>query len=131
MRIACRHTLLTDLRGASYLPSAVGRFAASTALRRATSRAQPPSPRRDRDCGRDRNRNPDQARGFSSAVAFTRRGWELEPCDGEPEGEAPVPGGHATMDEESLEASWERMQRSVRAGTAKRMDVQMQMHVTP
>ncbi len=42
-----------------------------------------------------------------------------------------MPGGHATMDEESLEASWERMQRSVRAGTAKRMDVQMQMHVTP
>ena len=62
-----------------------------------------------------------EARGFSTAIAFTRRGCEPPPPPPEKEEEA---------EEETLEASWERMQRSVRAGTAQKLDVQMQMDVT-
>ena len=59
-----------------------------------------------------------EARGFSTAVAFTRRG-----C-------APTEGLAETEPEESLAESWQRMQRSVEAGTAQRLDVQMDVSVT-
>ena len=59
-----------------------------------------------------------EARGFSTAIAFTKRGFE------------PPPDELAEEAEETLEAAWERMQRSVRAGTAQKLDVQMQMDVT-
>ena len=94
------------------------------------------------------------ARSFSSCVAFTRRSAMPpeglaaaaagkpaaagEDTFGNEEDLAPI--GHyrnyvsnydkLTNDEEDLAASWERMQRSVAAGRAQRLDVQMQMDVT-
>ena len=92
------------------------------------------------------------ARSFSSCVAFTRR--SAMPPEGihtaprgysqqqqvftlPPEGLAaaaagePAAAGEDTFgNEEDLAASWERMQRSVAAGRAQRLDVQMQMDVT-
>ena len=57
-------------------------------------------------------------RGFSTTVAFTRRGAVDE-------GEAL----EAEDDGETLEQSWERMQRSLAAGRAERMAVEMEARV--
>ena len=66
--------------------------------------------------------NARAARGFSTAVAFSRAGTEDDDAADE----------HETMDmeEETLEQSWERMQRSLAAGSAQRMDVQMDVRMT-
>ena len=74
------------------------------------------------------------ARSFSSCVAFTRR--SALPPELPPEGLAAAAGGEPAAgedtfgDDEDLAASWERMQRSVAAGRAQRLDVQLQMEVT-
>jgi hypothetical protein len=64
-------------------------------------------------------------------VAFTRR--SAMPPEGLAAAAAgkPAAAGEDTFgNEEDLAASWERMQRSVAAGRAQRLDVQMQMDVT-
>ena len=58
------------------------------------------------------------ARGFSNTVCFTRKGCE------------PAKDGEDDDEDEPLEASWERMQRSLQAGRAQRLDVQMEVDVT-
>jgi hypothetical protein len=62
--------------------------------------------------------------GFSTAVAFTRGGPGGNGAEAQPS------RIRTALDEESLEESWERMQRSLAAGTARRMDVQMAVDVT-
>ena len=71
------------------------------------------------------------ARSFSSCVAFTRRS-ALPPAGlaAAAAGEPAAAGEDTFGNEEDLAASWERMQRSVAAGRAQRLDVQMQMDVT-
>lgn len=70
-------------------------------------------------------------RGFSAAVCFTRRDAPslVDAADGAtPAAPAEDLLNQDTIaDGESLEASWERMQRSVAAGRAQRLDVQMNM----
>ena len=75
-----------------------------------------------------------EARGFSSAIAFTRQGSEPPEPQPTKAGQVTAQAGAqacaAGGEEESLEASWERMQRSLKAGTAQKLDVQMQIDVT-
>ena len=71
------------------------------------------------------------ARSFSSCVAFTRRSaMPPEGLAAAAAGEPAAAGEDTFGNEEDLAASWERMQRSVAAGRAQRLDVQMQMDVT-
>ena len=107
--------------------------------------SQPPAPRREessgvgvlgglrtawsrrkrRACCADEDEGcSSETHGFSSAIAFTRQA-----CEPEPEPQAHE-AGVADDEQESLEASWERMQRSLKAGTAEKLDVQMQIDVT-
>ena len=63
------------------------------------------------------------ARGFSSTVAFVRK--EAVAAHLAPDWSNALAGA-----EETLEESWERMQRSVASGKAQRMPVEMDMQVT-
>ena len=67
------------------------------------------------------------SRGFSKAVSFKR----LKP-EGEEEEESDLGASVVANEEggETLEESWERMQRSLAAGKAERLDVQMEVDVT-
>jgi len=71
------------------------------------------------------------ARSFSSCMAFTRRSaMPPEGLAAAAAGEPAAAGEDTFGNEEDLATSWERMQRSVAAGRAQRLDVQMQMDVT-
>ena len=69
----------------------------------------------------------------SSPVKFRAEHPPATVVAGEGEGESgeeDEEDGEEDDEDEPLEASWERMQRSLQAGRAQRLDVQMEVDVT-